>query len=477
MHRRPQEQTVQVHSPASNRILGCTPGGASRKTAVGEIAGRAALLIASGIMVFIAGAALMYFGKFANYFPANFLRDAFSGGRALFYDAKQMIGFDPPYERLLYGLARHTGSGVTLYNKDRTFPGLTLFISGHAQSAFLMGMDGKIVHEWHYPFSKAWKHPEHIAFPVGDEYIYFRKPYVFPNGDLLTMYEAPDTTPFAYGLIKLDKDSNLLWKNADYVHHDFDIAADGTIYALTMRVTNAQIPGGPRRCRPPFLEDGVSIFSPDGRLLKQVFLFDAFARSDYRQILSSDCGGSNGSFFHANGIDIARPEIVAKHPYVKSGQLLLSLHHGSTLAVLDVDSQRIVWALRGSWRNQHDSDFLPNGNLLLFDNTGNLGRGGASRVLEVNPLTEEIVWSYRGNEKDLFFSPIRSSQQRLPNGNTLITESDQGRIIEVTPSKEICWEYINPHRAGPKDEYIAVIDWAQRIDPATLWFLKGDPKP
>jgi hypothetical protein len=114
---------------------------------------------------------------------------------------------------------------------------------------------------------------------------------------------------------------------------------------------------------------------------------------------------------------------------------------------------------------------------LLFDNVGNLGQGGASRVLEVNPLTEEIVWSFGGNEKDLFFSPIRSSQQRLPNGNTLITESDQGRIIEVTPSKEICWEYINPHRAGPKDEYVAVIDWAQRIDPATLWFLKGDTKP
>ncbi len=38
-----------------------------------------------------------------------------------------------------------------------------------------------------------------------------------------------------------------------------------------------------------------------------------------------------------------------------------------------------------------------------------------------------------------------SSAQRLPNGNTLITEGADGRIFEVTSEHEIVWEYISPY--------------------------------
>ena len=61
-----------------------------------------------------------------------------------------------------------------------------------------------------------------------------------------------------------------------------------------------------------------------------------------------------------------------------------------------------------------------------------------SRVIEFNPITLSIVWEY--TKKD-FFSPTQGSAQRLPNGNTLITESLTGRIFEVTRNNEIVWEY------------------------------------
>jgi hypothetical protein len=35
---------------------------------------------------------------------------------------------------------------------------------------------------------------------------------------------------------------------------------------------------------------------------------------------------------------------------------------------------------------------------------------------------------------------------RLPNGNTLIVESDAGRAFEVTAEGEIVWEFLNPDR-------------------------------
>ena len=76
-----------------------------------------------------------------------------------------------------------------------------------------------------------------------------------------------------------------------------------------------------------------------------------------------------------------------------------------------------------------------------------------SRVLQFNPITLEITWQYTPLEAGFFlfsdaskfYSSYISSAQRLPNGNTLITEGSDGRLIEVTPDHEIVWEYINPY--------------------------------
>ena len=59
----------------------------------------------------------------------------------------------------------------------------------------------------------------------------------------------------------------------------------------------------------------------------------------------------------------------------------------------------------------------------------------------------EKVWEYSiaGLPGFLFYSTFVSSAQRLPNGNTLITEGVVGRVFEVTPGNEIVWEYLNPH--------------------------------
>ena len=52
----------------------------------------------------------------------------------------------------------------------------------------------------------------------------------------------------------------------------------------------------------------------------------------------------------------------------------------------------------------------------------------------------EIVWQY----DDGFYSRIISGVQRLPNGNTLITEGTSGRLLEVTRAGEVVWEFISP---------------------------------
>ncbi|MFB6375808.1 MAG: arylsulfotransferase family protein [Bradymonadaceae bacterium] len=53
------------------------------------------------------------------------------------------------------------------------------------------------------------------------------------------------------------------------------------------------------------------------------------------------------------------------------------------------------------------------------------------------PVTNGLKWSYSGSSDDPFDSMSWGSQQMLPNGNVLVTESMAGRIFEVTPSGEI----------------------------------------
>jgi hypothetical protein len=140
------------------------------------------------------------------------------------------------------------------------------------------------------------------------------------------------------------------------------------------------------------------------------------------------------------------------------------------IAVLDPDTEKIVWAIRGPWVGQHDPDLLPNGRILLFDNNGRYDTEGhdKSRVIEFDPHTYNIAWSYAGDENKPLDSTIRSAQERLSNGNTLITESEGGRLLEVTPSGEIVWEYLNPPRGGKENKLIPVVSWGQRIDPRWL---------
>jgi hypothetical protein len=63
------------------------------------------------------------------------------------------------------------------------------------------------------------------------------------------------------------------------------------------------------------------------------------------------------------------------------------------------------------------------------------------------------VWSYHAETIVAFFSFMVSGCERLPNGNTFVTEGATGRLFEVTPYRDIVWEYVSPwilpSRFGP----------------------------
>ena len=79
-------------------------------------------------------------------------------------------------------------------------------------------------------------------------------------------------------------------------------------------------------------------------------------------------------------------------------------------------------ALSGSFVQQHDPDFLPNGHIMVFDNLGGDPACGRTRILEIDPTLQTVVWSYDGCGEKPFDSERRGVQELLPNGNVLTVE-------------------------------------------------------
>jgi len=124
------------------------------------------------------------------------------------------------------------------------------------------------------------------------------------------------------------------------------------------------------------------------------------------------------------------------------------------VAVVDLAAKQVVWAMTVMWHRQHQPELLDNGRLLVFDNQG---REGRSKVIEFDPRTQQVTWTYPGDADRAFHSETAGSCQRLWNGNTLIIEANRGRAFEVTAEGEIVWEFLNPHRAGDHEELIATL--------------------
>jgi hypothetical protein len=422
---------------------------------------------------YLTGAAVIFFDLPSS----SFLRRAFVGGVA-WYEQNQSP--EPsPEERPPITVGQ-------IDKPDKTWDGFTLCLCGGGTRAVLINMRGEVVQEWLAPVKTVWPDPPRLRVPIKESEVYFNDAHLYPNGDLLALAEGPvnaRSESDGYGLVKLDKDSHLLWKYTAGCHHALDVGEDGTIYALSYKFVK-DLPPGLGYLPTPCIVDCVDMISPDGKLVKRLPLLEALKASPYAALCStlekpqlfSDLTPPDSPMpaaqdemrrrdvLHTNAVKVLSRDLAPKFPLFKPGHLLISPRHLDAVIVLDPDSGKVVWAARGPWHAQHDPSFLDNGHLLLFDN---LGSARGSRVLEYDPLTQSFPWSYPNETGTPFFSRLRGMAQRLPNGNTLIVNSDGGEMFEVTSGCEVVWS-CSFGRVS--------LNCARRFPPGQLSFLKGDPR-
>jgi hypothetical protein len=336
----------------------------------------------------------------------------------------------------------------------------------HRRMAHLMDMQGRILHTWKAKINEddSWQHIE-----------------LCENGDLLAIVKDRM-------LVRLDWNSNIKWFQQMRFHHDIAVAENGDIYSLVRGKESVYVSG----FSIPILNEYVVVLSSDGEIKKRVSLFDIFKREIHpgkfaeirrwmnnpRNLKELEGRKENKDFqftsrdpqnvFHINTVEIVDRNI---DKVGRKGNLLVCALKLDLVGIIDLENQKMVWKWgSGNLSQPHHPVVLENGHMLIFDN-GVERR--YSRVVEIDPSRKKIVWEYQSDPPQQFFSVSRGSSQRLPNGNTLITESDKGCVFEVTSGGEVVWEFFNPEIRMEDEKRAAIYRMTRIIDLKKYSFLEN----
>ena len=384
-------------------------------------------------------------------------------------------------------------TGTTIYQPDRTWNGYMIFNSPEFQGAVLIDMNGNTLRRWE----------EITGFPpkllpmghiVGGDLP--RPPHQESIALVQLDWDGNEVWRFDRADQVQTEEGETIW--AARQHHDWQREGNPVGYyapGAEPLITNGRtlILSHKNLTKPEItdkrLEDDYILeVSWTGEILWEWLAsdhvdelgFSEEARNAIYRSVSWNEARQSADWLHINAASYVGPNTWYDqgderfHPE----NVLFSSRESNIIGIID-RSGAIVWRMGPDYRQteplselgqiigQHHPHIIPEGlpgagNLLVFDNGGSAGYGSAnpaaptgqnssrrfnSRVLEINPVTFEKVWEYTiaGLEQFRFFSSYVSAAQRLPNGNTMITEGADGRIFEVTTEGDIVWEYISPY--------------------------------
>jgi Arylsulfotransferase (ASST)/Protein of unknown function (DUF1566) len=340
-----------------------------------------------------------------------------------------------------------------------------LFAPLGGKTAYLISRDGQVMNEWA------------LSGQPGNSV------YLLEGGDLLATYTVRGA--FAGGGIGGGVEL-LTWDGAEvwsfelatdhaHLHHDVEILPNGNVLmiswesktrqeATAVGLSSNQLPESGEVWSEMVLEYDPTL----DQIVWEWHLWDhalpdgqTAADNPEKIDLAYAANPKNSDWWHLNAIDYNEglDQIVVSSRNVSEIWIIdhnlttaeaagsdgdLLYRYGNPAAYGSSEPQELV--------HQHDAKFIDSETLLIFDN-GDPRERAYSRVVELNlpnysnGLFEAavIVWSYGAASGDeYFFADHISGAQRLESGNTLICSGTEGRFVEVTPSGETIWEYVNP---------------------------------
>jgi hypothetical protein len=366
--------------------------------------------------------------------------------------------------------------------ENEPWNGYTLFSPMYSKNTYLININKEIVHVWESQNSPG------MAV------------YLLENGNIMRTKNLLNQNFLAGGtgggVQEIAPDGTVIWDfeysdNNHCSHHDIEILPNGNILMIAWEIKSYSqaIAAG----RDPDLIGQNIIWSEhiieveptgsnSGNIVWEWNVWDHLiqdfdsSKNNYGNVAEHPelidinfMGSPSPDWLHINSIDYNED----------LDQILLSVNYLSEFWVIRHGGNSDIlyrWGNPQTYRagnnnNQkishiHDAQWIKNGlpgagNILYFNNGVDRVDGRFSSVEEIQPPLigdgyyeyspglpfnpEEQTWIYGDNIDNNFFSEGQSGAQRLPNGNTLICEADDGRFFEINKNGTTIWEYINPY--------------------------------
>jgi uncharacterized protein (UPF0248 family) len=361
--------------------------------------------------------------------------------------ASVAIGGSQAMPELEQNTLKRRGVGLRACEPKRAFAGFTLFAPHFVESrtVYLLDLQGEVVHTWNMPY------------PPGLSGYLTERGTLFFNGRT-SEQSFLSRFPFKGGVVlEADWNGKVLWevRHPDHHHHGI-LLRNGNVLLHCMGEVPEEIA---RRVKGGMAEGNMQSGQYASRPVSE-------ADKMYSDYLAEVTPAGHTvwewrTWEHLDPVADGIAEVQAPRTLwaqgnsveeLPDGDILASYRPTSTVIRISRKTGKIVWKLGPpTVAGQHAPTLLENGNVLIFDNGPHRLDDSVpySRAIEVDPATNAIVWKYQDKPAWNFFSPRMGCAQRLPNGNTLITESSFGRFFEVTKEGEIVWEYVNPFFGKP----------------------------
>ncbi|WP_265570159.1 arylsulfotransferase family protein [Sphingomicrobium nitratireducens] len=364
----------------------------------------------------------------------------------------------------------YDGEGVITLAKDEVEPGPTLIqglFPGGAQIR-LIDAEGRELHRWDADFFR--------IFPDAEEFIPAHripasKNHYFIQG-MAPLRDGSIVLNFGHlGAARLDRCSQPVWRLRKPAHHAVTANPDGTYWIPSHKPINETpaifLPDGvtkedvEKRSHHTYFHDTVMLLGADGKVLREFSLMEAVYEAGLENAMFDSARSNFADLTHLNEIEVVTPELAARIDGVEAGDLLLSLRDFHMIVIMDKDTGKILWNREGPWVMQHDPDIMADGTIELFNNRpGTYGnRKPGSQIVRFDPASGKTEKLFPKGQDDYFSSEIMGAHQLLANGNRLITESMQGRMLEVTETGKVVWDYRLPF----DDTYSSLISLGIRL--------------
>ena len=369
--------------------------------------------------------------------------------------------------------AFHGPLGV-LQNNPGATDGYVLIAPQDSKSVYLIDNDGNVVNEWKSEYNNFYAE-------------------LLPNGNMVKHARIPDAKPGVFGgtsglVEEFDWNGKKVWEYKMYTpgkevsHHTFEVKPNGNMLLLGWEyksyddaVAKGMDPNFGGRC---LFKDGIKLGKehvdgiwPDfirevdhnGNTVWEWHVWDHIGTGPDQidinkfipPVMSRAYAGPDWT--HFNG--------VAYNP--RTDQICVTSRNLAEVYVIDKKTGKITYR----WGNPanygagkapagysddgdqqlfgpHAPDWTADDTITILDNGNNRPSGNYTRGVEIDPKTDKVVWFWGpgavGAPGGNFYSAYQCGAQKQANGNWMITTTNNGHVVEVTPDKNIVWEYLNP---------------------------------